>query len=85
MAAGEMEVGGFNIERTVEMTMIQALIDVQKSDLGGGDMPNEFDRIVAIEGIKEVGERVGTSRPKDENVINKCWASREQNGGNPVN
>ena len=73
-----MEVGGFNIERTVEMTMIQALIDVQKSDLGGGDMPNEFDRIVAIEVFKELGERVGTMRQRRITCSQRLGFSRAE-------
>ena len=39
MGAGErlvlLKVGGFNIDKGVEMTMIQAHIDVQKHELGG--------------------------------------------------
>jgi hypothetical protein len=47
VVAGEkevlLEVGGFGVDRGVEMTMIQAYMNVQKSDLGGGGIPSEFD------------------------------------------
>ena len=32
-------------------------------------MPAELDRIVAVEAFKELGEGVGTMRPKEENAI----------------
>ena len=34
-------------------------------------MPGELDGIAATEAFKELGEGVGTVRPKEENVINK--------------
>ena len=52
MAAGEMkvllEVGGFDIEKGVEMTMIQEHIHIQKHDFQGGDILSEFDGIVVV-------------------------------------
>ena len=63
MVAGEkevlLEVGGFGVDRGVEMTMIQAYMNVQKSDLGGGDVPGELDGIAAVEVFKELGEELG--------------------------
>ena len=34
-------------------------------------MPSELDRIAAVEAFKELGEGVGTTRPMEENVIDK--------------
>ena len=72
MAAGEMEVmlevGGFDMDGGVELTMIHVYIDVQKSDLGGGGVPGEFDGIVAVDAFKELVEGVGTMRSKEKNV-----------------
>ena len=41
---------------TMEMTMTQAHINVQKCDFGGGGEPSELDRMAAIEAFKELGE-----------------------------
>jgi len=60
-----LEVGGFDMERGVEI-MTQVHMNVQKCDFRQGSMPCEFDRIVSVE---ELGERVGTMRPKEKNVI----------------
>ena len=40
-------------------------------DFGGGGVPGELDGIAAVEAFKELGEGIGTMRPKEENVINK--------------
>ena len=53
-------VGEFDVDRIVEITMIQVHIDVQKCDLGGEDVPSELDRIVAVETFKQLDEGVGT-------------------------
>ena len=55
----------------VELTMIHTYIEVQKCDFGGGGVSGELDGIAAVEAFKELGERVGTMRPKEENVIDK--------------
>ena len=64
MAAGKMEVllevGRFDMDGGVELTMIHTYIDVQKCDFGGGGVPGELDRIAAVEAFKELGEGVGT-------------------------
>ena len=65
-----LEVGGFDIDRGVEMTLTQAFINVQKCDFGGG-VPGELDGIAAVEVFKELGEGVGTMGPMEENVIDK--------------
>ena len=66
MATREMEVllevGGFDMDSGVELTISQAHINVQKHDFGG---------IASVEAVKELGEGDGFMRPKDENVIDK--------------
>jgi hypothetical protein len=50
--AGEMEVllevGEFDIDGCVEMTMIRTNINVQKFDSGGGGVPGELDGIAVL-------------------------------------
>ena len=36
-----LEVGGFDMDGSVELTMIHTYIDVQKCDFGGGGVPGE--------------------------------------------
>jgi hypothetical protein len=59
------------VDGSVETTMIQVHIEVQKCDLGGGDMLSEFDGIAAIEVFKELGKGIGTKRIMEENDINE--------------
>ena len=66
-----MEVGRFDMDGGLELTMIHAYIDVQKCDFGGGGVPGELDRIMTVEAFKELGKGVGTMRPKEEIVLNK--------------
>ena len=66
-----LEVVRFDVDGGVELTMILMYIDVQKCVFGGGGVPGEWDGIAAVEAFKELGEGVGTMRPKQENVINK--------------
>ena len=61
-----LEVDGFD----AEIAMIQTHIRDQKHDLEGRGMPSELGRIMAVEAFKELGERVGTLIPKEENVTN---------------
>ena len=66
MAAGEMEVlmevDRFNMDRGVELAMIQTNIDIQKCDFREGGVPGELDGMAAVEAFKELGEGVGTMR-----------------------
>ena len=52
MAAGEtellLEVGRFDMDGGVEMTLIQTHIDFQKRDFGGGGVPSELDRKIYL-------------------------------------
>ena len=58
MAAGELEalleVGGFNVDGDLEITMIQTYINVQKHNLVGGGMSSKFYGIAVIEAFKEL-------------------------------
>ena len=62
------------MDRDVEMTMIQAHINVQKHDFGEGGVPSEFDGIEAVEAFKKLAEGVRTMTPKEEYLINKTPA-----------
>ena len=42
-------VGRFDVDRCEEMTMFNTDIDVQKSDMRGGSVPGEVDRILTVE------------------------------------
>ena len=63
-----LEVGRFEMDGGVELTMIHMHIDIQKCDFGGGGVPGELGGIAAVEAFKELGEGVETMRPKEENV-----------------
>ena len=54
------------------MTMIQAHINIHKCDFDRGVLLSEFNEIVAIEELKELGERVRTIRPEEGNILIKC-------------
>ena len=43
-----LEVGGFDMDGGVELTLIQVYIDVQKCDFGGGGVPGELDWIAVL-------------------------------------
>ena len=53
-------VGGFDVDRGAEMTMVNTDIDVQKSDMGGGSVPGEVDRIPTVELFKEIISSYGS-------------------------
>ena len=42
-------VGGFDVNRGVEITMVNSDIDIQKSDMVGGSVPGEVDGILTVE------------------------------------
>ena len=46
-------VGGFDLDRGVEMTIFNMDIDVQNSNMGGGSVPVEVDGIPTVELFKE--------------------------------
>ena len=53
-------VGGLNMDRGAELTVVDADIDVQKSDMGGGSVPGE----VTVELLKESSEGVRPMGPE---------------------
>ena len=52
-------VGRFDVHRGAEMTIFNTDIDIQKGDMGGGNVPGEVDRIPTVELYKEICEGVG--------------------------
>ena len=64
-------VGGFDVDRGAEMTVVNTDIDIQKSDLGGGDVPGEVDRILTVELFKESSKGIRPLVPELEYVINE--------------
>ena len=46
-------VSGFNMDRGMEMTMVNADIDVQEGDMGEGSVPREVHRIATAELFQE--------------------------------
>ena len=57
-------VGGFNMDRGAELAMVDEGIDVQKGDMGGGSVPGEVERIVAIELLQESSEGIRPVGPE---------------------
>ena len=54
-----LEVGGFDMDGSVWMNLIQAYIDVQKCEFEGESVLGELDLIAAVESFKELGKGVG--------------------------
>ena len=52
-SGGVLGVGGFDVNRGVEMIVVNTDIDVQKSDVGGASVPGEVDGIQTVELFKE--------------------------------
>ena len=57
-------VGGFDVDRGVKMTVVNTDIAIQKSDMGGGSVPGEVDRIPTVELFNEISEAVGPMGPE---------------------
>ena len=57
-------VGGFDMDRGAEMTMVNMNIYVQESDMGGGSVPGEVDWISTVELFKEISEGVRPMGPE---------------------
>ena len=57
-------VGGFDVDRGAEMTMVNTDIDVQKSDMGGGSVPGEVDGILTVQLFQEISKGVGYMGPE---------------------
>ena len=67
-----LEVGRFDMDGSMELTVINVHIDVQESDLGGGGVPCAVDMIVIVESFKDGGEGVRTMGPKKECVVDEA-------------
>ena len=57
-------VGGFDVDRGAELTLVNVNIDIQESNMGPGGVPGEVDRIATVEPFKEGGEGFGTIWPE---------------------
>ena len=56
-------VGGFDVDRGAEMTVVNMDIDVQKSDMEGESAPSEVDVIPTVELFKESSEGFRSIEP----------------------
>ena len=52
------------MDKVVELSMVNANIDVQKGDMGEGSVPGEVDRIETVELFQESTERVRPIGPE---------------------
>ena len=59
-------VGGFNMDKGEELTMIDADIEIQKGNTGGVSVPGEVDRIATVELFQEISEGVRPKGPRAE-------------------
>ena len=41
-------ISGFSMDRGVELTMVDADIDFQRGDVGGGSFPGELDGVATV-------------------------------------
>ena len=57
-------VGGFNVDGGAELTLVNANIDVQGSDMGLRGVPGEVGRIATVEPFMEGSEGVWTIWPE---------------------
>ena len=57
-------IGGFDVYRGVELTLVDVNIDIQEGDVGLGGVPREVDRTVTVEPFEESDERVWTMWPE---------------------
>ena len=53
-------VGGFDVDGSAELTLLDGNIDIQEGDMGLGGVPVQVDRIATVEPFKEGGEGVWT-------------------------
>ena len=52
------------VDGSVELTLLNVNIDIQKGDMGLGGVPGEVDRIATVESFKEGDEGVWTMWPE---------------------
>ena len=71
-----LRVGRFDVDRGAEMAIFDMDIDVQKGDMGRGDVPGEVDGILTVELFQEVSEGVRSMGPEGRDLTNGWrWAS----------
>ena len=51
-----LRVGGFDVDRGAEMTVVDTDIDAHKIDMGWGSVPGEMDGIQTVQLFKESNE-----------------------------
>ena len=57
-------VGWFDVDGSVQSTLLDVYIDIQEGDMGLGGVPGEVDRIATVELFKEGGEEIWTMWPE---------------------
>ena len=57
-------VGGFDVDRSAELTLLNVNIDIQEGHMGLGGVPGEVNRIATAEPFKEGDEGVWTLWPE---------------------
>ena len=57
-------VGEFDVDGSVELTLLNVNIDMQEGDMGLGGVQGEVDKIATVEPFKEGGEGVWTMWPE---------------------
>ena len=57
-------VGVFNMDRGAELTVVDADIDIQESDVEGENVPGEVDRVATVELFQESSKGVRSMGPE---------------------
>ena len=57
-------VGGFDVDGSAELTLVDVNIDIQEGDMGLGGVAGEADMMVTVEPFKEGHEGVWTMWPE---------------------
>ena len=76
-----LDVGGFDVDRGVEMTMVNTDTDVQRSDMGGGSVPGEVDGMPTVELFKESSEGVRPMGQSRNTKIRRYRYVKRMNAG----
>ena len=56
--------GGFNMNRGAKLTVVDADINVQKTDMGGGSVPSEVYGIATVDVFQESSKGVRSMGPE---------------------
>ena len=57
-------VGGFDVDVSAELTLLDVNIDIQEGDMGLGGVPGEVERIATVQPFKEGDEGFWTMWPE---------------------